>query len=235
MKSVKNPVLQMFHSPDAFSYEIGIDEAGRGPMFGRLYVAGVVIPKDGSFDATGIKDSKKITSVKKRGELFAYIQSHALAYHIQFVEHETIDKINIRQAVLQAMKECVKQISATLKNKNRLLLIDGDDFPPYMEFDETTQTLQQVPHETVVGGDNKFVSIAAASILAKVARDNYILELCSRFPRLQIYGLHTNMGYGTKLHLDAIKTHGLTPWHRRTYGCCKETDVKEEELVHYSI
>lgn len=232
MKSVKSP-LQMFHSPDTFSYEIGIDESGRGPMFGRLYVAGVVLPKDGSFNATGIKDSKKITSAKKRQELFAYIQTHVLAYHIQFVESETIDKINIRQSVLQAMKECDKQISATLKNKNRLLLIDGDDFPPYMELDETTQTLRQIPHETIVGGDNKFVAIAAASILAKVARDNYVLDLCSRFPRLQIYGLQTNMGYGTKVHLDAIKTHGISPWHRRTYGCCKDA-IRDEE-VHYPL
>jgi len=217
-----------FYSENKDLLEIGIDEAGRGPMFGRLYVAAVVLPKDGSFDFTHIKDSKKITSAKKRQELYERILQTALATHIYYVEADIIDKINIRQAVLKGMRECISEISKKLQEKlgifvlNRFIMVDGNDFLPYMEYQKEEDVLKQIPHETFIGGDNTYVNIAAASILAKVARDNYVLELCKENPLLvEQYGLNKNMGYGTKQHLDGIKKYGITQWHRKTYGCCK--------------
>jgi ribonuclease HII len=206
------------------TFEIGIDESGRGPMFGRLYVAGVILPKDDSFLHKNMKDSKRIKSHKKMGELSNYIKENAISWHIHYVEAEQIDEINIRQAVLFGMRECV---SAILEKKqihinDVFLLVDGNDFQPYVKFDETTQELQTAPHTTVIHGDNTYTSIAAASILAKYARDEYILELCSRNPYLvSKYHLDTNMGYGTKNHIQGIQEYGITQWHRRSYGICK--------------
>jgi ribonuclease HII len=225
---------------ESIPYEIGIDEAGRGPLFGRLYVAGVVLPKDELFDSKGIRDSKKITSKKKIQELSEYIKSHALSWHIQYIESDVIDKINIRQAVLQGMRECVKQNIMNVQQKKGsndlsndlsnefFILVDGNDFSPYIQFDERTETMKTIPHETVTGGDNLYVAIASASILAKVARDAYIEDLCAQYPQLsELYGLDTNMGYGTKTHLDGIRTHGITKWHRKTYGSCKTANENE--------
>jgi len=212
---------------DTIPYEIGIDEAGRGPMFGRLYVAGVVLPKD--FDSKGIRDSKKISKKKLLG-LSEYIKTHALSWYIHYIESDVIDKINIRQAVLQGMRECARQNIANIqKDANSfLLLVDGNDFSPFLVYDETTDIMKTVPHETITGGDDLYVAIAAASILAKVARDTYIEELCQQYPFLsQYYGIDTNMGYGTKTHLEGIRNHGITKWHRKTYGCCKTAKMLE--------
>ena len=227
--------LRLIHN-DANEYEIGIDEAGRGPMFGRLYVAGVVLPKEESFDISQIKDSKKYSSKKKIQEVYDYIKTHALAYHVHYAEAAHIDKINIRQAVLEGMRTCAKEIMASLSSINPsksssfhnkyFIMIDGDDFKPYTYFDENTNTIQIVPHDTFVGGDRTYVNIAAASILAKVERDNYIAELCKQHPLLvERYGMDTHMGYGTKKHLDGIETHGITQYHRKTYGRCKEATL----------
>jgi ribonuclease HII len=212
---------------DTIPYEIGIDEAGRGPMFGRLYVAGVVLPKD--FDSKGIRDSKKISKKKLLG-LSEYIKTHALSWHIHYIESDMIDNINIRQAVLQGMRECARQNIANIQKdvNSFLLLVDGNDFSPFLVYDETTDIMKTVPHETITGGDDLYVAIAAASILAKVARDAYIEELCQQYPFLsQYYGIDTNMGYGTKTHLEGIRNHGITKWHRKTYGCCKTAKMLE--------
>ena len=225
----EKPLLKISHSDDN-CYEIGIDEAGRGPMFGRLYVAGVVLPKDESFDASEIKDSKKYSSKKKIQEVYTHIKQNAIAYHVHYAEPATIDKINIRQAILNGMRECAKEIMSTLdkkeyKNTHKhkyFIMVDGDDFKPITQFNEETNTLESIPHDTFVGGDHTYVAIAAASILAKVERDNYILELCKTHPKLvERYGMDTHMGYGTKKHLDGIKEHGITQYHRKSYGCCK--------------
>jgi ribonuclease HII len=238
IKKVLVPSLQLKKRfQESIPYEIGIDEAGRGPLFGRLYVAGVVLPKDDLFDSKGIRDSKKITSKKKILELSEYIKSHALSWHIQYVESDVIDKINIRQAVLQGMRECVKQNIVNVQQKtisNNIsneffILVDGNDFSPYLQFDERTETMKTIPHETITGGDNLYVAIAAASILAKVARDAYIEDLCAQYPQLsELYGLDTNMGYGTKTHLDGIRKYGITKWHRKTYGSCKTANGNTE-------
>ena len=209
-------------------FEIGIDEAGRGPLFGRLYVAAVVLPENTLlFMNPDIKDSKKIKNKKKMNTLSEYIKENAAAWSIQFIEHDIIDKINIRQAVFQGMHACIKQIIEQLhinpiKHKT-CLLVDGNDFKPYSLFDTENEQLFTIPHETVEGGDNKYTAIAAASILAKCARDNYINDLCEHHPKLcHQYNMQKNMGYGTKAHLDGIIQYGITQWHRTSYARCKE-------------
>lgn len=213
--------LKMFYQREKI--EIGIDEAGRGPLFGRLYVAAVVLPKDGSFDFSLIRDSKKITSKKKIAEIAEYIRSASLAWHVEFVESLEIDQINIRQSVLKGMRECIRHILEKIGTDDVFLLIDGNDFTGYQVFNEEITSL---PFETIPGGDNLYVSIACASILAKTARDAYIRDLCESIPALDAkYGLAKNMGYGTKTHLDGILEHGISQWHRKTYGRCKEAKL----------
>lgn len=237
----KLPTLSAFY--DSINhFEIGIDEAGRGPLFGRLYVAATVLPKDDSFQHGKMRDSKTIKSRKKIQELAEYIKQNAIAWHIQYVEASVIDTINIRQAVLMAMHECAKQVimrtqeQGTSKRclteheymREYMLLVDGNDFTPHMIFDDNTQTMVEIPYETIEGGDNKYTCIAAASILAKNERDTYIEELCMQYPILnEHYGLAKNMGYGTKQHRDGIASYGITQWHRKTYGICKTAECIE--------
>ena len=215
--------------------EIGIDEAGRGPLFGPVYVAAVILPKDDSFDFSEMRDSKKITSKKKIATLAKYIKEKSTAWYIHAIDAAEIDKINIRQAVLKGMRECIRQLVSSRREngsslENIFLLVDGNDFPAYIQFDETTDSMITFPHETVAGGDNKYASIACASILAKTARDEYILQLCEEHPELKThYRIDQNMGYGTKHHLDGILAHGITEWHRKTYGKCKEAFINNSK------
>jgi ribonuclease HII len=223
-------LLSQLYNPEN-KYEIGVDEAGRGPLFGRLYVAAVILP-DGGFDNPGIKDSKKIKSKKKMTELSAFIKKESKAWAIHYIEHDVIDKINIRQAVFQGMHECIKQCiqkcDIDVFTEKTFLLIDGNDFKPYSVF--KNDRLMTIPYETIEGGDNRFQAIAAASILAKCARDQYIEELCQTYPELsRRYNLDKNMGYGTKAHLEGILEHGITQWHRTTYGRCKDARVSPVE------
>jgi ribonuclease HII len=219
-------MLSLKYNPEN-QFEIGIDEAGRGPLFGRLYVAAVVLPEDSSlFSNPDIKDSKKIKNKKKMNALSDYIKANARAWAIHSLEHDVIDKINIRQAVFQGMHACTKDIIDQLQinpiHMKTFLLVDGNDFKPYSIFDIEKETLFTIPHETIEGGDNKYTAIAAASILAKCARDNYIDELCIQNPLLcDHYSIQSNMGYGTKAHLDGILKHGITQWHRVSYARCK--------------
>ena len=210
------------------TYEIGVDEAGRGPLFGRLYVASAVLPKGGDFHHEWMKDSKRFHSKKKIRDVSDYIKENAIAWSIQYIEADEIDQINIRQAVHRGMHNAIREIFTQLKlsPSETFLLIDGNDFRPYTLFNETTEEIITVAHETVEGGDNKFTSIAAASILAKVARDEYIHDLCEQFPELdEKYNLNKNQGYGTKHHLQGILEHGITQWHRKTYGRCKGSEL----------
>jgi ribonuclease HII len=224
------------YSPD-YKYEIGLDEAGRGPMFGRLYVAAVVLPKD-TFCNNDIKDSKKIHSKTKMKKLANYIKENSIAWAVEYVEHDVIDEINIRNAVITGMHKCINTIfeklsnqqteqpvnlsSAEIKNSS-ILLVDGNDFKPYVVYDDEAETLVSVTHETIEGGDNLYTAISAASILAKHSRDQYIQNLCWSYPDLiDRYGIDSNMGYGTKKHMEGIAKWGITQWHRRTYGCCKD-------------
>jgi ribonuclease HII len=231
MKTTRN-LLSEYNS--YHKWEIGIDEAGRGPMFGKLYVAGVVLPKDAGFRHEDMKDSKKFHSSKKIKEASDYIKTNALAWYIHSVPETMIDQINIRQSVLLAMSECAKQCIRQLQLKfpkmvpeeDTFLLIDGNDYNGCSMFDNNREILVDIPFETFEGGDNTYTAIAAASILAKVARDEYIAELCTEYPILDVrYGISQNKGYGTKRHLDGIREHGICEFHRKSFGICKTSQV----------
>lgn len=224
------PSLQKFYKEDTCVVEIGSDEAGRGPMFGRVYSAAVVLPKDDSFEHHKMKDSKKFHSKKKIEEVADYIKENAIAWSVKYADETTIDTINILQATQQAMHEAISDVKTqmmrlnpTLKPSDILLLIDGNYFNPMTHFNKTTNKIEYIPYKMIEGGDNKYTSIAAASILAKVERDKYIEELCQENPELcEHYGIDSNKGYGSKRHLDGIKQYGITKWHRRSFGICKE-------------
>jgi len=204
--------------------EIGVDEAGRGPMLGRVYTAAVVLPPDcESFNHALMKDSKKFHSDKKIKAASDYIKEKAIAWAIAYSDEKVIDEINIRNATHRAMHDAVANVLkggmglAELAGESTILLIDGNDFTPFIKDNKRIQ------HVCIEGGDNTYSCIAAASILAKVARDDYIAELCKQEPSLiERYDLLKNKGYGTKKHMDGIRTHGITPYHRKTFGLCKE-------------
>ena len=220
-------MLSLYYD-ESNDYEIGVDEAGRGPLFGPLFVAAVVLPKEG-FNGTGIKDSKKIKNKVKLAALATYIKEHATFWSIQSIDHTVIDQINIRQAVFQGMHACIRDIyekGAIDFDKKIGLLIDGNDFKPFYRFNELTDDFVEIPYVTIEGGDNRFLAIAAASILAKNARDQYIEELCTSNPDLSMrYRIEKNMGYGTKAHLDGILEYGVTQWHRMTYNRCSSASL----------
>ena len=174
----------------------GVDEAGRGPLAGPVVAAVVIFPA--KIDIAGLDDSKKL-SPKKREELFPQIQAEAVAYGVAIVDREVIDKINILQASLLAMKQAVEQ----LQTVPDLLLIDGNQ--------KIDSTLDQW---AVVKGDSKSLSIAAASVLAKVTRDRVMKDYHKLYPQ---YEFHRHKGYGTKLHRDLIEEHGPCPIHRSTF------------------
>jgi ribonuclease HII len=216
--------LKTAFDPLASHIEIGIDETGRGPLFGRLYVAAVVLPK--GFTHKDIKDSKKLSDKKIR-QMSALIKETAIAWSVQYIEHDIIDEINIRQSVFRGMHAAIREIAADLAEKlpqqrdDLFLLVDGNDFKPYMAYNEEMSTYKAVPYETIEHGDATYLTIAAASILAKNARDRYIDDLCDLHPQLSDrYHLQKNKGYGTKQHLEGIQQHGITQWHRRSYARC---------------
>jgi len=205
------------------AFEIGIDEAGRGPLFGRVYVAAVILPKDHeSFHHDWMRDSKQIKSTKKMGELAEYIKSNALSWSITYAEADEIDSQNILNCVIRCMHKCCNEIFEKNTHVDGLLLVDGNYFRPYMRFDVASESFINVPHETVEKGDGTFSSIAAASILAKHARDSYIADLCVQHPLLvERYLLDKNMGYGTKAHIEGIRAHGITQYHRKSFNICR--------------
>tara|TARA_B110000967_G_scaffold102296_1_gene104969 strand:+ start:2648 stop:3325 length:678 start_codon:yes stop_codon:yes gene_type:complete len=223
MPRTKQEPLTKFYNEESQTLEIGIDEAGRGPLFGRVYTAAVILPKDDVFEYDTMKDSKKFSSSKKILEAAEHIKKHALAWSVTYNDETVVDKINIRQSVLSSMHNSIKNvIDMESNNENEyFLLVDGNDFKPYMRFNN--DEFLQVKHICIEGGDNKYCAIAAASILAKTERDKYIEELCEEYPELKDkYSIHKNKGYGTKLHLDGIKEFGISNWHRKSYGICKD-------------
>lgn len=224
-------MLRAFHNDtDPTSLEIGIDEAGRGPLFGRVYAAAVALPRDGSFDCSQVKDSKKYHSTAKIEAAADYVKTHALAWSVQYLDETAIDRMNILEATQECMHNAARDILSRFPDRAPLLLVDGNVFRPLYLFCKDTNKLTAVPHTTVTSGDNTYAAIAAASILAKVARDQYIAELCAQHPYLcERYQLHNNKGYGAKVHLDGIRKYGLSPWHRKTFGICKSFSVTEPE------
>ena len=180
----------------SFSYICGIDEVGRGPLAGPVVAGAVILPKD--CDILYLNDSKKL-SEKKREELYALIMEKALATGLGVVVPERIDEINILQATYEAMRQAIGK----LKHKPQLLLNDAVTIPGV--------SIKQVP---IIKGDAKSISIAAASIMAKVTRDRMMVEYDRTYPQ---YGFASNKGYGAKAHIEAIKKFGPTPIHRRSF------------------
>lgn len=216
-----------FYNEEENTFEIGVDEVGRGPMFGRVYTAAVILPKDG-IDYSLFKDSKKFTSFKKLKAVSEYIKEHALYWSINYETEEVIDKINIRQATFSSMHKSIAGVLKKMYDNNNdskvFLLIDGTDFKPYKRMKDDNLVVYE--HECVKGGDAQYSNIAAASILAKVERDEYILDMCEKYPKLkEYYSLDSNKGYGAKIHLEGIKKYGITKWHRKSFGCCKIADI----------
>lgn len=228
-------------------YEIGVDEVGRGPLFGRVYCASVIMPfnnydKNGKYyDFSKIKDSKKFTSKKKIDEVANYIKENALYWDVSYVDEDVIDNINILQATQLAMHNSINNILKQIKNTKKeyekindnsnniidnsdeyLILVDGNYFNSLTYLNKDTNKIEEIPYVTIEGGDNKYISIAAASILAKVERDKYINDLCENNPELiEKYSINSNKGYGTKKHIDGIKKYGITKWHRKSFSPCK--------------
>jgi len=182
--------------------EAGCDEAGRGCLAGPVVAAAVILPKD--FKHELLNDSKQL-SEKQRQKLRPIIEEQAIAWAVSFVDHQEIDEINILKASYVAMHRSVDQ----LKTKPEHLLIDGNRFIPYKGID----------HTCVVKGDGKYLSIAAASVLAKTHRDDYMEEMHQQFPH---YAWDKNKGYPTKVHRAGIKEHGISPIHRKTFRLLDE-------------
>ena len=193
--------ITMWEIEDSF-YEAGIrcicgvDEAGRGPLAGPVCAAAVILPTD--IDIPGLNDSKKLSD-KKRRELFPIIQEKAVAYAIAFADHKEIDEINILQATYLAMERAISQLSV----KPDLALIDGNRAKDF-----------GVPVQTVIHGDSLSANIAAASVLAKVTRDDYMLKMAEEYPQ---YSFEVHKGYGTKAHYAALTEHGPSPIHRMSF------------------
>lgn len=185
-------------------YIAGIDEVGRGPLAGPVVAAAVVLPRD--FDVPGIDDSKKLTE-KKRENLFPVIKEKALAWGIGMADHKRIDEINILQATKEAMVQAVEQAGAMLKERENADL-------QHLLFDAMTIEQLQIPQTSVIKGDSKSLSIAAASILAKVTRDRMMVEFAERYPG---YAFEKNKGYGTKAHYEGLRAQGPCSIHRLTF------------------
>ena len=193
----------MRNEPHLLSYlnagliEAGCDEAGRGPLAGPVFAAAVILPKD--FHHPLLNDSKKMTE-KARETLRPIIEKEATAWAVEMVSAEEIDTINILNASITGMQRAVRRLEV----KPEYLLIDGNRFKPFDGYE----------YKCVVKGDAKFASIAAASVLAKTYRDEYMRKLAQEFPQ---YGWDRNMGYPTKEHIAAIIEHGYTPHHRKSF------------------
>jgi ribonuclease HII len=226
---VKQQLLSTYYLEDPKIIEIGVDEVGRGPLFGRVYTAAVILPKDVAFDHSKMKDSKKFSSKKKIIEAAQYIKDNAIAWNITYEDEKFIDEHNILVATQKSMHKSIEGLISKYelnKSDKFQLLIDGNYFKPYTYFNKTKKMIEQLDNVCIEGGDNKYSAIAAASILAKVERDAYIDELCEQYPELvEKYNINCNKGYGAKKHLDGIKEHGITIWHRRSFGICKNYNI----------
>lgn len=190
-------MLKSFHQEELA--EAGCDEAGRGCLAGPVFAAAVILPKD--FFHPLLNDSKQVAE-EIRYELRTYIEANAISYSVGVVDHEEIDRINILNASFKAMHIAIDQ----LRKRPQLLLIDGNRFTKY----------KRLPHRCIIKGDSIYASIAAASILAKTYRDDFMRGLHDQFPH---YKWNTNKGYATEEHRKAIEQHGLSFYHRKSFQC----------------
>lgn len=185
-----------------FTLEAGTDEAGRGCLSGPVVAAAVILPQD--FQHELLNDSKQL-SEKKRRELRPYIEENALAYGVSFIHQEEVDELNVLQASITGMHRSIEQLNVAPE----FIIVDGNKFKPFKE----------TPHQTIVKGDAKFMSIAAASVLAKTYRDEYMEKIHKEFPE---YNWKKNKGYPTKEHREAIRKHGATLYHRKSFKLLPE-------------
>ena len=200
---------------DLFSYykegniEAGCDEAGRGCLAGPVFGASVILPAD--YKNSLLNDSKKLTE-KIRFKLREEIEREAISWAVGIVDHKTIDKINILNASFLSMHRALEQ----LKPQPEFIIIDGNRFKPY----------QTIPHVCVVKGDGKYLSIAAASILAKTYRDDFMQKIHLEYP---IYGWSENKGYPTEFHRKAVYQHGISPYHRLSFNHSQQFELQFDE------
>ncbi|CAA0146637.1 ribonuclease HII [Tenacibaculum maritimum] len=185
-----------------FSLEAGTDEAGRGCLAGPVVAAAVILPKN--FYHNILNDSKQL-SEKKRKELRPFIEKEAIAFAVSFIHEKEVDSLNVLQASITGMHRAISDLQISPE----FIIVDGNKFKPYKE----------IPHETIVKGDAKYLSIAAASILAKTYRDDYMEQLHEEFPQ---YNWKQNKGYPTKQHRNAIREFGITQYHRKTFKLLPE-------------
>lgn len=197
--------MQTMKSPN----EAGVDEVGRGCLLGPVFAAAVVLPTNiNEIEGHEIIKDSKLLSKKNRKKAFDFIQKNAICTSTAFSDVEYIDEHNILRATISAMHKALR----SLKETPAKILVDGTQFEKYHSID----------HECVVQGDRKYMNIAAASIIAKVTRDDYIGNLCKHESELQEkYSLNNNMGYGTKKHIDGIAKFGICKHHRKTFNPCK--------------
>ncbi|MBR1881355.1 MAG: ribonuclease HII [Prevotella sp.] len=186
--------------------EAGCDEAGRGCLAGSVYAAAVIFPEDYQNDE--LNDSKQLTD-RRRKQLREIIQRDAVAWAVGIVSPEEIDRINILNASILAMHRALDQLTV----RPEAIIVDGNRFKPYRPIVDGSAV--NIPHTTIVKGDGKYLSIAAASILAKTYRDDYMDQLAEEFPQ---YDWLSNKGYPTKKHREAIRQYGITPYHRKSFN-----------------
>lgn len=180
-----------------FPVEAGTDEAGRGCLSGPVVAAAVILPDN--FTHPFLNDSKQL-SKKKREELRYFIEEHALSYSVSFVHNEEVDKLNVLQASLEGMHRAISGLTL----EPSFIIVDGNKFKPY----------HSIPHKAIIKGDAKYMSIAAASILAKTYRDEFMAKIHAEFP---VYNWKKNKGYPTKEHREGIKIYGATKYHRMSF------------------
>ncbi len=209
-KEKKKEILNKYYDNNQSEIQVGIDEAGRGSLIGPVFVGAVIWDNNINDEKLQyIRDSKKLSKAK-RDEMRIFIEENSLAWSVAYCDHTVIDDINILNATYKAMHKALLDIYDNNIKFNRIL-VDGNKFKPLLTNNG------YVPHQCIIGGDNKYIQIAAASILAKTHHDEYIENLCKNYPKLCNYHLLNNQGYGTLQHRKAIKEYGLSEFHRKTF------------------
>tara|TARA_Y100000817_G_C16749440_1_gene496285 strand:+ start:299 stop:958 length:660 start_codon:yes stop_codon:yes gene_type:complete len=214
--------LQQYENEN--NIEVGLDEAGRGCLFGPVCAAGVIWIKEDKEDTPKIKDSKKCTE-KHREICYKYIKNNAINYSIEMIDNDIIDNFNILKCSIDAMHKCLDNISE--QSNFNSILVDGNYFNHYYNSNND----DFIEHKCIIKGDSHYKSIAAASILAKTERDKYIIQLVNDNPYLKKYGIHKNKGYGTKEHIEAINKYGITKWHRKSFSPCNGKGFINFEMI----
>ena len=210
MSKSKKTELKRYYYDDKL--EAGIDEAGRGPLFGAVFIGAAILPPGDDFNHSLMRDSKKL-SERNRLIAYDYIKENAVDWSVFSYSEKKIDEMNILSATLDGMHKALDKLLV----KPEHILVDGNMFKPYWLEDEI------IPYTCIRGGDDKYTPIAAASIIAKVERDKYIEKICDENPTFEeYYSIRSNKGYGAKKHLEGIKKYGITKYHRKTFGICKQ-------------